>query len=253
MSKGLFMEDGYLAFLDVLGFRKNIISHESSKYINEYLSILNRTVSRKLERKANTLDYLVFSDSIIITSKGTDFIHFYSMLNICSKLLYSLTFNHIPIRGSIAFGPFLRTSINGNNNNMFIAGPALVEAFEFETRQNWIGISLCSSVNDKHYDLLKKWTWKDNDTEDYQIYKHLYKYNEIPLHSGTNTDDYLEGFVVFPKATAYKNSNIKNVFLDKLNHLKVGTIDPNVRTKYSNSLKLFEQIEELFPAAPNVR
>jgi hypothetical protein len=98
----------------------------------------------KLATEPLGIDFVVFSDSIVLTAKGDDEASFLALAEACSRLLYDLLEKDIPLRGAIAFGDFVRRGDIAKS--IFIAGRALIEAYRFEQAQNWIGIMLAPSV-----------------------------------------------------------------------------------------------------------
>src|SRR5205823_8601161 len=56
---------------------------------------------------------------------------------------YDLLLEDIPVRGAISKGPILRETIGGS---VFIAGRAVVEAYQFEQQQDWVGVMLAPSA-----------------------------------------------------------------------------------------------------------
>jgi hypothetical protein len=133
------MTIGYVAFLDVLGFTA-IVRGENREPIDRYLECL-KTV---FEREENThVDYVVFSDSIVITTHDDSDASLQGLLKRCSGLFGSLLAQGIAVRGAIAHGSFIASK---TQSGTFVAGRAIVEAYEFEGKQNWVGIMLAPSV-----------------------------------------------------------------------------------------------------------
>jgi hypothetical protein len=240
------MKTGYLAFIDVLGFREGVINHKSSEYINNYKQVLNEVVESKLDRKSDVLDYIVFSDSIVITSKNDEYNSLEAILAVCSKLFFSLTIWHIPIRGSISYGLYERSKLQ-KSKNVFLAGPALVEAYDFEEKQNWLGLALCPSVVEKNFDLLEKWSWETERVINNPLFGFLYKCDKIPLKSKDGVEDSIDGFIVYPEHSAAREKEGGSRFLKALHHMRVSAIVPKIRKKYDNSIQFFKPIEEPVP------
>jgi hypothetical protein len=129
--------EGYVALLDVLGFSALVGSDRTGQKIQGYLDCLQRATDR------SEVGYVVFSDSIVLTTKGASPESLITVARACSRLLSDLLDEGIPLRGTIAFGDFLRSSIG---ESVFVAGRAVIEAYEFEQAQKWVGVMLAPSV-----------------------------------------------------------------------------------------------------------
>src|SRR5262245_14073421 len=60
----------------------------------------------------------------------------------------------IPLRGAIAHGSLTRTKTK--NGGVFVAGKPIVDAYRFETVQNWLGVMVAPSVLKKVPNLDKR-------------------------------------------------------------------------------------------------
>jgi hypothetical protein len=138
---------GYVAFLDVLGFRSINYSVKSDEILKKYVSIVDKAI---LNENASKLDYVIFSDSVIVNSFSDDDESFLQMLGACSELFRELLLEGIMVRGAIAHGEYLYSS---KERGKFVAGKPIIEAYTYEGKQDWIGIMLCPSVTNKHEDL----------------------------------------------------------------------------------------------------
>src|SRR5208337_4329985 len=99
------MINGYVAFLDVLGFSNLISGSMSSEKIDSYLACVKDSIA------GSKVEYVVFSDSIMLTAEGFNNDSFITIAGVCSKLFGSLLQNEIAIRGAISFGSFWRSAI----------------------------------------------------------------------------------------------------------------------------------------------
>ena len=127
--------EGYLAFLDVLGF--SALVADGSSRIDSYFESLKR-VTEPVD-----IPFVVFSDSIILTTKGDGEQDLLTLAETCSRLLFDFIEKDICIRGAIAFGSYVRREIN---DSIFIAGRALIDAYRFEDAQNWVGVMIAPSA-----------------------------------------------------------------------------------------------------------
>jgi hypothetical protein len=137
---------GFVALLDVLGFRNLISGPSSAADLARYLTVVTN-VSEEISRAtARTVRFVLFSDSIIVTAavNGEDgAASLRLILRACSRLVGVLLEHEIPVRGAISHGTFIRQA---TDNGVFVAGRPIVEAYEFEQRQKWVGVMLTPSV-----------------------------------------------------------------------------------------------------------
>jgi hypothetical protein len=137
--------EGFVALLDVLGFR-NIVGHPASeKRLSAYLKAVEEVISGKGDTRA--IDFVLFSDSIVITTDDDSDLSLRTLLRACSRLIGALLENGIAVRGAVSHGSFFRES---RSNGVFLAGRPIVEAYESEQKQNWLGVIATPSVLDLH-------------------------------------------------------------------------------------------------------
>jgi len=129
----------YLFYLDILGF-KNLIKEKSPediyKIIDKCLDIYY-----SWEKLNELFSTLYFSDTIIFyqtseENKQTAFLDIYGI----AGLIYSrLLAEGIPVRGAITFGEF-NVKQDSKGKNIIYFGDALIEAYDLEKKEEWIGI-----------------------------------------------------------------------------------------------------------------
>jgi hypothetical protein len=68
----------------------------------------------------------------------------------CAGGVYLLLQNEFAVRGAIALGSFSRSD---DPNGTFVAGRAIIEAYNYEKIQDWIGIILSPTVLQKYGNL----------------------------------------------------------------------------------------------------
>jgi hypothetical protein len=105
--------------------------------IRSYLSCLERATER------SDVGYVVFSDSIVLTTKTSGVESLITVARACSRLMSDLLAEGIPLRGAISFGDFQRSFVA---ESVFVAGRAVIEAYEFEQAQKWVGVMLAPST-----------------------------------------------------------------------------------------------------------
>jgi hypothetical protein len=155
------MRTGYAAFLDVLGFSALVAGEGHSERINNYLECLSKALDTDDARPS--VEYVVFSDSIIITSLGGTDEALQALLRGCSSAFGVMLKKEIPVRGAIAYGTY---SSEKTKNGRFVAGRAIVEAYQFEKKQDWVGIMLAPSVRRKVPNLAERCQFEDPSTHD---------------------------------------------------------------------------------------
>jgi hypothetical protein len=130
---------GYVATLDVLGFSDMLQRDGYEQELRNYITCINDVIR---PASVNT-ECVVFSDSIVLTSPGTDEDAFRNVVHAGSAAFSALLKNRIPVRGAVAFGKYWREA---QKKNVFLAGRPIVEAYRCEQSSNWVGILLCPSV-----------------------------------------------------------------------------------------------------------
>jgi hypothetical protein len=226
---------GYVAVLDVLGFKALVAADYKNASVIRYLQIIEASLA------GSTIPSIVFSDSIVLALHGKEPENLRLMCETCSRLMYDLISADIAIRGAIACGDFATSNVNGS---AFIAGKPIVEAYEFEQKQNWIGMLLtpsalkaapivkvqCTTVfnNDEAFlDLPRYLEWK----------AYAQQCQEVPFHSDTDQRMH-DGFAIVPGGSASLEimvTRLSNV-IDRLEWLKLLAPTPRDQAKYSATL-----------------
>src|SRR6266404_8434271 len=124
-------KQGYVALLDVLGFEQLIARESYLEEIDRYMETIEKLSDNP------GLEYVLFSDSIVITTDEESETALLNLVRSCSRVFGRLLSQEIPLRGAIAHGSFIRVK---GNTGVFLAGRAVVDAYKFEKKQNWVGI-----------------------------------------------------------------------------------------------------------------
>lgn len=145
----------YVAFFDILGF-SNWIETAGSKEVFVYTrgflnlmirssmpkSVVNPDMSVDLEQ--SNISYINFSDSIVYYSLDDSYEAFRTMLRICAQLMNIVICGPTRmIRGALSHGEFYADP----ENNAYV-GRALIDAYRLEEAQDWLSVSLHSSIED---------------------------------------------------------------------------------------------------------
>jgi hypothetical protein len=99
-----------VALLDVLGFSAMVANDRGGAALQRYLECLQRIFGA-----GSDIDYVVFSDSIVLTLDGRDSVRLLQISRACSRLMTELIEQEIPVRGAITCGEFVRSSPIGKS------------------------------------------------------------------------------------------------------------------------------------------
>lgn len=142
------MENKFVAFFDILGFKNLVEKNSHEKLVEIYQEVLLDTVSeikrlgleihkddKTALKSLESIKQFIISDSIILiqedcTHRGLFFI------TLQAKVLLQMAMEEgIPLRGAISIGPTTILESFGTT----IIGQGLVNAYSFEAMQNWSG------------------------------------------------------------------------------------------------------------------
>lgn len=135
----------YLLFLDILGFSELVRERGHNKVfrlINDALDVFERW-----ENLNDLFKTIYFSDTFLFyqVPKGYGDWAFLDVYGIAAFIHTSLLAKGIPTRGAISFGEFEVIERGGGGQQIYF-GRALIEAYEAERRENWIGITILPSA-----------------------------------------------------------------------------------------------------------
>jgi len=218
--------------------------------MSSYLELVKQAA---LEAKVESV---VFSDSIILTSAERDNQEssFLNIVQACSLMFGRLLQVEIPLRGAIAFGNIFKHDIEQPTKSVFIAGGPIVEAYEFERAQDWVGIMLAPSVlkqlpelenrclllPGKQKQLLKNVQWGG----------HIQRCDRIPLHADGDGARSYDGFAVVPTVTQLHNSLVQDDDLsrivEQLKRLRFLAPSPGEQRKYAETTNWLNAVRSTF-------
>lgn len=133
-----------LSLFDFLGYKNWFtINGKNLMAIIDMLRISNKACLALLDhlRFAHKIQFHNYADNILfwttdVSESATD--HFF----LINSFVFNLLMNaDRPLRGAISIGEAYFSS----NDNIFTGRP-LIEAHEFERGQNWLGVTLCDSI-----------------------------------------------------------------------------------------------------------
>jgi hypothetical protein len=143
----------YVAFFDILGF-KNWVEIEGSwnvfVYIRGFMNLIIRASMPKsvvnadmsVDLEPSIISYINFSDSIVFYSLDDSYEAFRSILKVSAEFVnVTICGPTRAIRGALSYGEFYADP----ENNAYV-GQALIDAYELERKQDWLGVCLHSSL-----------------------------------------------------------------------------------------------------------
>jgi hypothetical protein len=276
------MQNGYVAFLDVLGFRSLLAGGDSR--IAEY----QRCLSEILEEKDGSLpeeaaqfemdagrasilrpsqygdqqlpDVGVFSDSVVLVSRDNSEAALRVLVRQCSCLLAAMLEANIALRGAISFGPYTRAGLSFGS---FFAGAAIVDAYGFEKDQDWVGIMLAPSAIERVPELARHCeitapAFESHNPEhqlallDRALWAAFLQHcPRIPFHKRNPPwdDNTYDGFAVIPtRGETSPHSIVKSLdsSLKMLTRLKSLAPNPEAQAKYDRTHQWLYQIRALW-------
>jgi hypothetical protein len=143
----------YVAFFDILGFSNWVEtagSREVFVYTRGFLNLMIRSSmpesvvkpDMSVDLKQSNISYINFSDSIVYYSLDDSYEAFRTMLKVCAQLMDVVICGPSRmIRGALSHGEFYADP----ENNAYV-GKALIDAYQLEEAQDWMSVSLHSSI-----------------------------------------------------------------------------------------------------------
>ncbi len=136
-------KNSWVAVFDILGFKEQI--RQSGKELQRHLlkSKLDNLL-KELEdevRSLGKLEYVIFSDTIVIFAPDLEPRSYPFFLLQCTKFIENSITIRLPVRGAISVG---KSFIS--HSPVMLIGPSFLEAYEYCEDQNWIGLLLSPSA-----------------------------------------------------------------------------------------------------------
>jgi hypothetical protein len=225
------MITSYLAFLDVLGFSALVGSDRSGEQIDRY----RKSVGDATENLA--VKSVVFSDSIVLTTDDPAEESLLVLARATSRLMCNLLHADIPIRGAITHGEFSRSTVG---EGVFVAGRALIEAYQWEQKQDWIGVMITPSALRAVPNMKKRCPRPDNcDTSSINPWMEVIQHHPtIPFHSSVPyVTPTFDGFALVPTKGESPNHFWYNIQLsiERLESLRMTAPSPESQQKYQRT------------------
>lgn len=247
------MREGFVALLDVLGFSA-LVRDSGEGGIQRYLNCLQNATEH------TNVNYVVFSDSIVLSAKGDSPDSFIAVAGACSRLLYDLLNVDIALRGAIAFGTFIREAFA---ESVFVAGRAVIDAYQFEQAQDWVGIMISPSALAHVQDLEARCRFQDTIHTSAEGFKDvlprlkwaasIQPCPSIPFHSSNPFEPQcFDGFAVVPTDGSLDPVALRDslgVAVKRLKWLRAVAPSPGSQRKYQETLRWLQGIEYLWQRA----
>lgn len=137
-------QEGILVLMDRLGTKGIWKQHDPNVIINDwsiFIKLIRKHFVEELKKKYYDVKFTVFSDTILITVYGADKEE--SILDVGAALVWIMASSMgtgFHFRGCLSYGLIVESTNS-------IIGPAIDEAAEYHTLQQWIGLSAAPSVH----------------------------------------------------------------------------------------------------------
>lgn len=144
------MNNSFVAFFDILGFKDLVEKNSHSDLVQLYTESLYETldltdailppiykiITPETEKSLVEIKTFVISDSIILVQNNSSLEGFLTLIAKCQTLASMAMSDGIPMRGGISYGP---VSILQNKRGTTIVGRGLTKAYTIEASQKWSG------------------------------------------------------------------------------------------------------------------
>jgi hypothetical protein len=149
----MLMGKKFILYFDILGFRELVKKGNADTVYNTVNNTLQKIHewggARWFDPDEGKSDYSIvyFSDTIILSRKDMDYnIETLEQVTTLSSIIFSaLLADRIPIRGVISYNDFTNKVDSLNKHDIFF-GNALIEAYDSEKKENWLGVTVCASA-----------------------------------------------------------------------------------------------------------
>lgn len=134
----------WMTYFDLLGFQRLVEKRDLAFIIPIYEKILGELDRKAGPKRKYGIDYSWFSDTFIIFAPD-DSLESFSLMEQASRLFFRrLILKNIPLRGALTVGELYTQK----KKNIFL-GQALIDAYEYGEKQNWLGLILTPKVYER--------------------------------------------------------------------------------------------------------
>jgi hypothetical protein len=136
-----FLAKRWVGYFDLLGIKR---LHQTKNHLSIFFAYSKAIEKVKETNWSDTGGYAWFSDTFIVYTKDDSIKSFDAIESFARWFLYFLITANIPVKGAISCGDLYVDS----ENTLFL-GEALIEAYEWGENQDWIGLLLCPSMEER--------------------------------------------------------------------------------------------------------
>lgn len=209
----------WFAYFDLLGFAQLVRKSEIHSVFPIYEKVLETIEEKAHTKKSKGIGYSWFSDTFILFTKGGSLEEFGLIEQVARLFFQRLILHKIPVRGSISFGNLYTQQ----DKNIFL-GEALMDAYEYGEKQNWLNFVINPSV----VSALDKLNFPMSKRAHYRL---VTKRGVITHSKNSNVYAY-----------AFNNGTVNGVnpLLKALSSMR-DTAPSKQRIKYENTIEFIEQ------------
>lgn len=211
----------WFAYFDLLGFSQLVRTSEIQSVLPTYEKALEAIEEKANPKQAKGISYSWFSDTFIIFTKGCSLEDFGLIEQTARLFFQKLILHEIPVRGALSFGDLYTQQ----EKNIFL-GEALMDAYEYGEKQNWLNFVIAPSA----CDALGKLSFPIEERAHYRLVSN----NGVITHPNNEN----------VWAYAFNNGTInnQNPFLKALLAMREKS-PPEVYDKYDNTIQFIEKHE----------
>ena len=217
----------FVAYLDILGFTKLV--QDQPEVVGD---VLEQFTAISSEQGSEALDYLLFSDLIILYTKDDSELSFQEILSKVADLQYKMLERQIPIRGCISHG---HIKLLSGSRGHIIAGSPIIDAYQYEGRQQWVGVML-SPGRLKSYEGFMSWYWTQFRSP-FAGDRKVAAYKSIPLKDSSGTIGAFSGYAVVPNLHNKWGSHDYSMLLRRIEMSMLQAPDVAIQAKYNRTLE----------------
>ncbi len=245
--------EGYVAFLDILGFSRIVANDSFHERFESYIDIIRSSI----KIPGSSLEFEITSDSVVIYSRGLELKNLKNLVSAVSTISYRLLIEiQIPVRGSISAGKYWR--FDSKDGHLMFSGAPIVDAVQYEKEQSWLGV-LITPKTLEHVPELHDLHYLPQDIDDDEINSLksklpwpllVWRHERIPFRTTRNisVDRLFAGIIVVPGPencnTPEKLIAGLKKYIKKLRGLKLLAPYPETQQKYIATMYCLEQIKK---------
>jgi len=237
--------DCWLAYFDIMGFKKRVLSFEKnygSGHLDVYIKNFYEKILKEIDHELHdqkkfmpvTFDVARFSDSFIFYTPAITRDSFWTTDMIFRRFIGGVILSNFPVRGAMTIGDFYADKAK----NVFL-GPALIEAYKYAERQDWIGCIVCPMAVTR----VEKMGIPLSRRSDYVLYDVPMKMKKNPSEATSSIKDMTK-----ERLFAYRLSKQPTTIERHLLHMRNEICNSNnchqdshIARKYDNTLKFFKK------------